>query len=125
MVLYFGFTIFFVLYVWPLITVLISQGDWWVLWPTLGVLGGTGGLLVYYFLQKALHYKNMRTEWRNIFIIVPILFASGTGLAYVFDMILPVELEPYRTIILPSLIFTIVLVTIAKRINPKQINRSH
>jgi len=115
-------TLFFILNVLPLIYPLIFvRGDYWLLWPTAGVFGGLWGLLIVYVVQRAINYEYK--EWNQAFLLAAVFFISGAGLAYVFDKVFPLDFEPFRSLVLPAMVFTIAFVIIA-RFKPKRASSS-
>lgn len=48
-----------------------------------------------------------------------VFFISGTALAYFFDRILPVEFEPFRSLLFPTMVFVIIFVITARLLYPK------
>jgi uncharacterized protein YacL len=104
--------IFFMLDILPFFYPLMAGGDYWPLWLTAGLFGFLLESLMMYFVLKVMNYEYK--QWRQASFLVAIFFTSGTSLAYVFDKILPFNFEPFRSLVFPAMIFTIVFVVIAR-----------
>ncbi len=107
-----GYVLFMVLYVMPILYPTILQGHYWLLWLVPSIFGMPLGFMIYYVVTRAINYEYK--EWRQaVTLMIPTLLLS-TLYAFLFNLILPVDFEPFRSLLLPVMAFSVTFTVVAR-----------
>lgn len=99
-------------FIFPIIHPLLLEERFWLSWLIIGVFIGPNMLLIAYVSIKATNSKNL--NWNSALRLLVLVSLYLTALGFLFSLILPSHLEPFRSITLPAIILGLTFVIFSK-----------